>query len=407
MRLAIEINKDQQSILWRRHFLSDVMKSLQLHELVQEPVMNPPEANDARVKIENTNASLKWEWGTWTRVDINANHQDESIVVRSYVPFQTAEAKWRDLPAFNEVEVRFENDNGTTACAKVQVPELTSFGRDVKFDQWISGRVRVRLSEPVTAARVEVELLLLSPERTFKRQGAPVAFPHTETQIDVHVPDTFFGVIAVIAKQSRSQRLIGAADFNDYGEVIPQDVVNDRLQEVIESRNGVVHAPKQLTVEEWLRSWPEHSQRCLTALHELALQHFSNHQLTYKDEYIREQATGLLRYLTLIQCGFKSSDPGRLIGRLNNNTFQKALNAVLPTLGAALTSLRTPTEKIWAIQNARNPNLQEAVSDARNEGVAALGRALHLADKRAEAIAAWKSRQAAAANVVGSTQSKR
>jgi hypothetical protein len=106
----------------------------------------------------------------------------------------------------------------------------------------------------------------------------------------------------------------------------------------------------------------------------------------------------------LIQCGFESLDPRKLIKRLNHNSFQKALNSAVPALGAALAALRTPEEKIWAIQNARNPNLQEAVNEAKNEGVPALRRALHLADKRAEAIAAWQSRRAASSVSADATE---
>lgn len=380
---------------------------MQVYDLALEPVLNPPEAEDARVRIENSNTSLKWEWGNWTRVDISTNHLNESTVVRTYVAFQSPEARWRDLPLANEVEVRFQNDNGTTVCARMQVPELTNFGRDVEFGPWIQGKVRIRLSKPVAAATVEVELLRPSQYRTFKLKGIPKAFPRGEIQLDIPVPDDFFGIIAVVAKQHKSERLIAAADFNDNGEVIPQSIVNDRLQEMIESRYRVAPQPEQPNLEEWLGSWPSYSQHRLIALYNLARKHFAARQLTCKDEYLRTYSTGLLRYLTLIQCGFKSSDPGKLIRRLNHHSFQKALNSVVPALGAVMAALRTPEEKIWAIQNAGNPNLQEAVGAAKNEGMAALRRALHLADKRVEAIAAWKSRQAASSISAGSTHSKR
>ena len=395
MPLAIEINKDQQSLLWRRHLLTEVMKTMHVHDLTLEPVLNPPEAEDARVKIEKGHASMKWEWGNWTRVDISVNHLDKATVVRSYAIFQPPEAKWRDLPAVSELDVRFRNDNGTTACARMQVPELTNFGRDVEFGRWIQGSVQVRLARPVAAARVEVELLRLGQHGTFKLKGNPKAFAVGERQLDIPVPDDFFGIIAVVAKQHKSERLIAAADFNDHGEVIPQSIVNDKLQEVIDSRYSITSKPKPPSLEEWLRSWPSFSHQRLTALYELARQHFSRRQLTLDDEDLKAHPTGLLRYLTLIQCGFESLDPRKLIGRLNHNSFQKALNSAVPALGAAIAALRTPEEKIWAIQNARNPNLQEAVNEAKNEGVPALRRALHLADKRAEAIAARQSRRTA------------
>jgi hypothetical protein len=78
---------------------------------------------------------------------------------------------------------------------------------------------------------------------------------------------------------------------------------------------------------------------------------------------------------------------------LNSNNFQKALNSVLPALCAAIAALHDPNERIWAIQNAHNRYLPAAVSEAKNDGLAALARALHLADKRSEAIASWESRR--------------
>lgn len=391
-------------MLWRRHLLTEVMKTMQVHDLTLEPVLNPPEAEDARVRIEKSNTSIKWEWGNWTRVDITVNQSEQVTVVRSYAVFQPPEAKWRDLPVVNEVEVRFRNDNGTTACAVLQVPELTNFGRDVEFGGWIQGSVQIRLSQPVADARVEVELLRPGQHGTFKLKGDPKAFPAGERQLDILVPDDFFGIIAVVAKQHRSERLIAAADFNDYGEVVPQSIVNDRLQEVIDRRYSLAAKPKPPSLEEWLRSWPSYSHHRLAALYDLIRQHFSKRQFILDDEYLKAHPTGLLRYLTLIQCGFDSPDPKKLIRRLNHNSFQKALNSAVPALGAAMTALRTPEEKIWAIQNARNPNLQEAVNEAKNEGVPALRRALHLADKRAEAIAAWQSRQTASSVAADATE---
>lgn len=393
MPLAIDINKEQQSLLWRRHLLTEVMKSRELHDLALEPVLNPVEAQDASVRIEKSSTSLKWEWSNWTRVDISTNHLDEATVVRTYAAFQPPEARWRELPIVSEIEVRFESENGTSACAKMTVPELTNFGRDVEFGLWMHGNVRIRLSQPVTAARVDIELLRPGQNGTFKRRGSLFQFPPGVMQIDVPVPDDFFGIIAVVARQADGQQLIAAADFNDYGEVIPQDVVSERLQQAVEGRYNLAPPPQQPTLEEWLRSWPRDSQRRLSALYDSVRKHFQARQLPCNDEYLRTHPTGLFRYLTLTQCGYESPDPRRLIRRLNDNSFQKALNSVLPPLGAVIAALRTPAEKIWAIQNAGNPNLQGAVNEAKNEGVAALKRALHLADTRSDAIAAWESRR--------------
>jgi hypothetical protein len=159
------------------------------------------------------------------------------------------------------------------------------------------------------------------------------------------------------------------------------------------------------TVEDWLGSWPSGSQHRLTNLYDRVRRHFSALQLNGADELLRTYPTGLLRYLTLIECGLKAADPPQLIRQLNGNNFQKSLNAALPALGAAIAALHDPNERIWAIRNAHNRNLATAVSEAKNDGLAALDRALHLADKRSEAIASWESRRLSFAST-GSKQSR-
>lgn len=404
MRHIVDINKDQ-SLFWRPHLLTEVMETKQLSDLTLEPVINPAEAGEVRVMLESSHAALRWEWRNWKQVEIRANHHDEATVVRTYVVSQPPEARWEDLPVVSEIEINFHDDNGTIARAKVQIPELTNFGRDVEFEQRVRGNVGVRLSKP-PSARVVVELLRLSQKGTFKLRGEPFQFPIGKAQIYVPVPEGFFGIIAVVAKQAQSEQLIAAADYHDDGEIVPQRIINDRLRDVIEGRYRVAPQPRLPSVEEWIRSWPSDSQHRLSVLYEQARQHFYERPVSGSDEFLRAFPTGLLRYLTLAGCGFVASNPEKLIRQLNNNSFQKALNLALPSLGAAIAALSTPEEKTWAIQNARNPNLVEAVREAGNEGMAALARALHLGDKRAEAIAAWEARQAPAFASVGSKQNR-
>jgi hypothetical protein len=400
---SVDINKDQ-SLVWLPHLLTDVMRSKQWNDLALEPVLNAAEAGEARIMFESSHAALTWEWGKWRQVEISVNHLDESTVIRTYVASQPAEARWQHLPVVSEVEIAFHDDNGTTARAKVQVPELTNFGREVEFEQKIRGKVRVRLSTPAIGARVVVELLRLSQQGTFKLRGEPIPFPSGKTQIYVQVPEGFFGIIAVVAKRASSTQLIAAADYHDDGEIVPQLIINSRLRSVIEGHYRVTQSSLVPTIEEWIRSWPSDSQHRLSILHDHAQQHFHARTISGSDDFLRTYPTGLLRYLTLIECGFEFSDPLKLIGQLNNNSFQRALNSAMPSLGAAVAALSTPAERIWAIQNAHNRNLLEAVHEAGNDGLAALARALHLADKRAEAIAAWESRQASTFAAVGSKQ---
>lgn len=401
---TIDINTDQQALIWRPHLLTEVMKTLQVDDLILEPVINPVEANDARIRIASNQLSLKWGWGNWKQVDVSTRHGQQRTVMRSYVAPQSAEVQWKDLPAVSDLELTFHNENGTTASVKVQVPDLTNFGSDVEIGQKINGSVRIRLLKPMAPARVVVELLRLSQSGTFKLRGVPLEFKSEQRQINVAIPEDFFGIIAVVTKQEKSEWLIAAADCHDDGEVVQQRILNTRLQKVIDSRYRVASPPPSPNFEDWLRSWPSDAQRRFNMLYDRARRHFHERRLNGADELLRTSPTGLSRYLVLIECGFKASDPPKLIRQLNSNSFQNALDSALPALGAAIAALRNADERTWAIQNAHNHNLQEAVSEAKSDGLAALARALHLADKRSEAIVAWESRRRSSFASAGSKQ---
>jgi hypothetical protein len=63
-----------------------------------------------------------------------------------------------------------------------------------------------------------------------------------------------------------------------------------------------------------------------------------------------------------------------------------ATGRVFPSLNSFLERPLSLEEKLWAIQRAENLQVAEAMTEAAGRGLPSLRRALHLAEKRAEAI---------------------
>jgi hypothetical protein len=392
MLRTIDINKDQQSLVWSPHFLTDVAQTLKLDDLELEPVVSPLGTGRYTIKIDTNQLSLKWKWGNWKQLDITANKPQRTLVGTYLAPHVT-EAHWQDLRVANEIELTFFSEDGTSVRTKVQVPDPVNLGSEVQIGPKINGRVRVKLLKPKAHTRIMVELLGLSQEGTFRLRKSQ-EFPLAQMETGIEVPSGFFGILAVVAKRETDQWLIGAADCHDDGEVVQQRTLNHRLREVIDSRYSATSQTQLPTFADWLSSWPSDSQLRLGILCDLARRHFATQQFNSAEFLLRTYPTGLSRYLTLVKCGLENSDPTALVRSLNQHSFHQALNAALPALGAALNLLSGPAERVWAIQNAHCRNLQKAASEARNDGVGALARELHLMNKREEAIAMWESRQA-------------
>lgn len=392
--IAVEINKSRQTLVWRPHLLTDVMESKSLKELALEPVLDRPDTKRARIEISSDEISLRWDWGIWNRVEISVANAKVSAFSLTYAKSESSEVDWQQLPAGRDVELTFHGSNGSIGRAKVQVPDTANFGRDVVFGSPSNGFVVLQVGKETSCSSVVAHWLQPDMENQYRPKGAPVVFPVGQLRATLAIPNNFFGILAVIAKQNNTRKLIAAADYKDNGSLVPHKSDNAHLRmlrrflhdsgwtEFVETEKASIH--------DWLNSWPTDSQHRLGDIYNFALEHFAT---TEADDLLRHYPTGLLRYLALVRCGFKSSDAQRLIRQLNNVDFKTSLKFVLPALGGALEVLSSPVEREWAIQHSGHAGLHEAAAEAANHGTKALARALHLVEKRHEAIAAWQLRR--------------
>lgn len=398
----LEIGKDEQCILWQPHLLTEAMASRRLDDLALEPVLNPAGVSGAAMfKVKSDESAVKWAWGNWKRVEIRAEQVNGLSAPLSYAPPRSPVVEWNELTAASAVELTFYGaDDTASGRVKVEVPDTAAFGRDVEFEQPRGGAILVKLLNAKDSKGMSVERLTLGQKEEYKLKGGPLAFRSGELHVSVPAPGDFFGIVAVIKNRHR-RRLIGYAHFDGRKISLPnlsQSVTAIEFQKIrrwIEGAARSEHARlhQDMTAEEWLENWPANSRNRLRYFSEQARRHIN---LTEDDtrKVLRAYSTGLLRYLTIFHCGYKSSNPERIIRRLNEGSFQAALNEVFPHLGGALASLKSLEERTWAIQHADNPNLVDAATWAGQQGVGALERALHLLDKRSEARASWEARQA-------------
>jgi hypothetical protein len=406
MTPLVEIGKDGQCVLWQPHLLTEALQARGLDDLALEPALKPACVPGAAMfEVESNETSVRWDWGHWTRVEIRAEQVDGLSAPLNYVRPRHPLIGWNELPASSAVELTFYSADGVAGgCVKIEVPERSVFNRDVSFGQPCGREILVRLLNSKDSTGLSVEWLRLGQREEFKRKGSPIAFPPRASHLNVPIPGDFFGIVAVVRNRDQRRYLIGYAHYNGMKTIPPnlsQTIDEKEFQRVRRWIEGATGGEQQqqrihqdVTAEEWLDNWPLNSRKRLRHLSEQARRHIN---LTEGDAYktLRASPTGLLRYLTLLHFGYESSSPVKIIHLLNEGSFAAALNTALPSLGGALAHLKALEEKIWAVRHANNPNLADAASWAGNQGVAALARALHLSDKRSEALASWEARRVA------------
>lgn len=409
MNPLLEIGKDGQCILWQPHLLTAALATSQSDALLAlEPVLNPAGVSgEAAFGGENNETSVRWDWAGWQRVEIRAEQANGLSAPLNYVQPQRPVVGWNELPAASAVELTFYSAEGVAGgCVKIEVPDTATFGRDVEFGQPRGGTIIVRLLNSRDSMGLSVEMLRLGQREGFKLKGSPLAFSPGQSQLSIPVPNDFFGIVAIVKNRHQRRHLIGYARYNGR-KPIPPDLRQTRdakefqkIRRWIEGddRSSPQRLHQEVATEEWLDNWPLNSRTRFRYLAEQARLHIGlTEDVAYKA--LRAHPTGLLRYLALFHCGYTSSSPEKIVRLLNEGSFAASLNTALPNLGSALAYLQTPEEILWAVRQADNPHVAEAATWAGGQGVAALERALHLLDKRSEARAAWKARQAAAQTV--------
>lgn len=410
MKQLVEIGKDGRRIVWQPHLLTEALAVAHPphNELSLEPLPGPADGSASLFNVKSEGGAINWSWGPWARVEVRAETAEgRPTGARTYTTPQPPSVSWQELPASAAVEVTFYDADGDAAgCVKVEVPDAAGFGRDVDFSGPHGNAVLVTLRNSRSDAGIAVECRVVGQRRgqlkEYPLRGNPVRFAPGQTRVSVPIPSYFAGIIAVTRDAGGRRQLLAYRHFDDYRRLVLPDLsralgveeLND-LRHWVEKEAGDVgpaRPRRELTAEEWLANWPSDSQRRLMRLIEQA-QRCAD--LSEEDAYmfLRMYPAGLLRFLALVCLGYESRSPAWLIRRLDGGSFQAALDATFPGLGAALPQLVAPAERAWAVVHADNANVAEAAAEAAGRGVNMLKRALHLLDVRAAAHASWEARR--------------
>jgi hypothetical protein len=394
----IEIGRNRQVILWQPHLLSDVLRAQRTSVLMDEPVLRPP--GDAAVlpfKVTADEKRLAWSWGEWKSLEITTFHERSKGDVLKYFPSQQPEVEWRTLPACDAVELAFY-DAGDQLCGEVKVgaPSVNTFGRNVSFSQPYRRAVAVKLLNNLDSANVFIELW--EPGMTPARRRESFPFEKKRTDILVLI-ERWAGIIAVVKRQTGRPQLLGYVNYNGERLMTPNlhsalgsaELLNIRRWIGEDSAHSQRREQEALTLDEWLDNWPQTTRSNLHYLAEQAHARLGMSPASV-ERMLRAAPAGLSRYLSLSLCGYKAPSPEQSIRRLNEDSFETSLGALLPRLATTLATLVSPEEKDWAVKHANSPWLEAASAWGGGEGTGGLNRALHLLEKRAEAVEAWEAR---------------
>jgi hypothetical protein len=397
----IEISQDGCAVLWQPHLLTDVMRARATDDLALEPVLLPPgDAATAPFKVANSGSALSWQWGDWKAVELVAVQAGEASRARKVLPPQPPLVEWRDLPSCDAVEMTFYDAGDTRGVVKVEASRVAVFGREVEFTQPRGGIVGVRLLDSVKGDGTQVERLIPSQEEGFRFRRAS-SFRPGENFLRVPVADLGWGILAVVRRRRGRLLLLAYVHYDGEKNRVSLPDVSSRLGAAElqrlrrwfgeDTRGGRERGPEELTLEDWLDNWPGGARGRFERLVSHARARLGL-DAEGAGRLLRACPTGLARYLALTLCGHVARNAEQDIRRLDEGSFQAALGALSPRLAAALAELSVPEEKGWAVAHSHSPCLSDAVAWAGGQGTGALGRALHLFEKRGEAAADWAAR---------------
>lgn len=402
----IDVGKDRHVILWQRHLLTDVLMARGASVPTCEPVLCPPEDPAAAMfKVLADERRVAWDWGAWKSLEITAINDGQRYAPLKFFPPQLPEVGWDGLPACDAAELAFYdagNQHQPCGAVKVGAPGLSNFGRDVSFQQPHHHAVVVKLSNKIDGANAVVRML--EPSMTVPGRGQTartrnvIGFARGTTELRLNI-DRWAGIIAVVNLRPGHPRLLGYVNYNGermmkpnlYSALGAAELRNVRRWVGEAAEDGAWRKRQEVTLEEWLDDWPERTKADLGEIARQARVRLNMNPLSVA-RLLPACPAGLSRYLALSLYGYTAQSPEQSIRRLNEGSFEAALGTLLPRLSSTLTILASPEEQGWAIGHANNPWLEAAAEWAAGEGEGGLSRALHLLEKRAEAVDAWEAR---------------
>jgi hypothetical protein len=381
-----EIGKDGQQLWWREHVFSDLLRAKGCSDLTLEPVLNPV-GESAQLKFRfEFEKEIAWYWHDWSRAEIVSRKvSGEEVVEKRRAPGKST-IELNQLEATTEIELLLDDDRGATEGIRSRVVSVMP-SNEISFEQ----KKRVLLVKAGSGIQTQNLHVIKLEERQegLRRRGETVSFG-VRSIAPTSLEDFRRGPVAVFLQNGTYCRLL-ALRLIAGGDLDPRRLDKTewiRIEHWLNHGNRVqITGTGRSSWENWLNNWTEFSRRRLSVLHQNAVQHpgLEAHSLS---SHLQDHPTGFTRSLIYRKLDCEWTKEATYIPLLDEGELLTATGRVFPHLNSFLERQLSLDEKLWAIQRGENLQIAEAMMEAAGRGLPGLRRALHLAEKRAEAIKA-------------------
>jgi hypothetical protein len=384
-----EIGKDGQQLWWREHVFSDLLRAKDCSDLSLEPVLNPVGEN-AQLKFRfDPEKEIAWYWHDWKRAEILARKvSGEEVTEKRLAPGKST-IELNQLGTTAEIEVLLRDDQGATQGIRCRIATVMP-SDDISFDQ----QDRVLLVKASTGIQSQNLHVIKFQERHegFRPLGQKTSF-HGKRIASISLEGFRRGAVAVFLQNGTHRRLLALRQITG-GDLYPGMLDKDewiKIEQCLNRGNGVqvtnTNTPVRSSWENWLDNWTESSRSRLRVLHQIGGRQLGLDAHTLSS-HLQDHPVGFTRSLIYRQFDCEWPKQATYIPLLEEGELLMATGRVFPSLNSFLERPLSLDEKLWAIQRAENLQIAEAMTGAAGRGLPSLRRALHLAEKRAEAIRA-------------------
>lgn len=381
-----EIGRDGQQLWWREHVFSDLLRAKGCSDLSLEPVLNPVGENGQLKFRFEPEKEIAWYWHDWSRAEILARKvSGEQVVEKRRAPGRST-IELNQLETTTEIELLLHDDRGATQGIRCRVASVMP-SNDISFEQ----KNRVLFVKAGTGIQTQNLHVIKLQERQegLRPWGQTVSFSG-KSIAPTSLEGFRRGPVAVFLQNGTYRRLLALRHIAG-GDLYPGMLDKTewiKIEHWLNHGNRVqITDTGRSSWENWLNNWTEFSRRRLCLLHQTAVQQLGldAHSLT---SHLQDHPAGLTRCLIYRQLDCEWAKEATYIPLLGEGELLTATGRVFPSLNSFLERPLSLDEKLWAIQRGENLHIAQAMMEAAGRGLPGLRRALHLAEKRAEAIKA-------------------
>jgi len=382
-----EIGMDGQKLWWREHVFSDLLRTKGCPDLSLEPVLNPV-GEEARLKFTfEPEEKIAWQWQDWSRAEILARRVSGEEVTETRRTPGRSTIELNQLDATGEIEMVLHDGHGVTQGIRCRIAAVMP-SNEISFEQWDQLLV-VSASRGLQTQNLHV--MKIRERQAGPTQWGSIASFDGKNIVLAPLEGLGRGPVAIFRQNGTHRRLLALRQIA--GGDLHRGALDKaewlRIEQWLNHGNAgqVASTPIRSSWENWLNNWTELSRRRLCLLHQMAVSQLSLDALSLSS-HLQVHPTGFSRCLIYRQLDCKWARQPTCIPLLDEGELLAATGRVFPSLHSSLDRSLSLEEKLWAIQRGENLQIADVMTEAAGHGVPGLRRALHLAEKRAEAIKA-------------------